>query len=216
VVRGYNRRVMARPSSTLRAARAAVTALRVAGASFAFPALLALLAILAAGALGCASPGIHPGADVSLGPGEGILVVHSDSDLDISRLRVRPAREVWSQTAGSRLLVLVVPAGAYRWRDLQVEGEGDSWEFAFPADPRYSFRVLPGTINYGGSFLVVDQPDRVFMKVLNRSAAMLALLEREHAELLSLFPIAYTGHVRDDFLEHYWTTRRSGGSAAAR
>lgn len=159
--------------------------------------------------LGCASGPLVPRQSVRLGENEGILVIHTDSPLQIKHLRAEGFGGAWQQDSGDQISLVVVPAREYRWRTMRLLRKHINLRFTPPEDGRWSFRVRSGTICYPGSILASERGGYVGVRTINRSALVLPRLEQDFATLLDQYPLAYTGHVRDDFLEHYWNARRT-------
>ena len=171
------------------------------------PLALALLSL--AVPLGCASRPLVPSESVRLGQNEGILVIHTDSPLQF-KLRAEGFDGVWKQDSGDQISLVVVPAREYRWRTIWLRLGNFSLRFTPPEDERWSFRVRSGTICYPGSIQASERGRYgEGVRTINRSAVVLQRLEQDFATLLDQYPLAYTGHVQDDFLEHYWNARRT-------
>jgi len=169
------------------------------------------------GATGCAGVGrfdpVPRGQVVELGPKEGLLVVHTMSDIPVQSIKVNGSPLLKGLKPGLGFRVYAAPAGTYRWTEVQVEPRASAyfsqpkfffWKLA--AEKAWEIRVEPGQINYGGQFLVKSVGSRrlLHMRIVNRSALALQTLRSRYPQLLEKYPMAYTGPDKDPFLDLYF------------
>lgn len=181
------------------------------------------VAALALGS-GCAGPAVQPlGASPSpqLGAGEGLLILHVDSDVPIADLQLNRGSAARSVARGHHVWLVRAPAGSYRWTILRLGSEAGSAGFLrLERDDEFVFQVLPGSINYPGALIVRAHPTARSasgaVRVRNRNHAAMAVrtLRERHAALLEAYPLVYGGASGDGFLEYYTRQRDAGRGQA--
>ena len=179
---------------------------------------------------GCATrvpPTLHPlDQKLPLEPEQGILVVEVEASETVLRLLIEPASRLSGSVsltnlaAGRRAKLLVLPAGTYRWTEIDLQGYITVNDRTYPMtwvtdddDAHWQFEVRPGVVNYPG-LLVLSRvgPRGLRMYTLNRSAQLVQTLREAGSGLLTERPIVYSGRGRDDFLEFYAAQIREEGS----
>ncbi len=154
---------------------------------------------------------------ITLEPGQGILVVEIDASEPVLRLLIEPHGRFASSVtlenlaAGRRAKLLVLPAGRYRWREVDLKGDvtlnGRTYPVTWriePADEHWQFEVRAGAVNYPG-LVYLQRVNRLGLRMytLNRSAQLVQTIRASRDALLAEHPIVYSGRGRDDFLEYY-------------
>ena len=150
---------------------------------------------------------VKPGQVPELEAGEGLLVVGVDTNMPISRVRVRKddavfgAGDMKDLPEGRSLRLYALPAGRYEWAQLKP--------FSFLTydlrdEPEFEFVVEAGKINYAGDlqFRANTFTDSSF-HVSNRGLGVIDWLQKEHASLYRDYKLSYTGHYPDPFPEFY-------------
>jgi hypothetical protein len=178
----------------------------------AFPLRLIPLLWALASTMGCAQIQlITVDRPLKIGPDQGIIVVHVDSDVEIRRLRLSGYLDVvkWLRE-GTHLMLAVIPAGSYRWTSIQLYGPGAIYYvYEISNDPNWSFEVRPGQINYTGQIIIRGSTESVYntgrMRAWNVNRAAIALegLRETYPKLLAAHPLVNARTKRDDFLDHY-------------
>lgn len=165
---------------------------------------------------------------ISLDPGQGILVVEVDASEPVLRLLIESHERFASSVtlenlaAGRRAKLLVLPAGRYRWREVDMKGDVKINGRTYPvtwridaADEHWQFDVRAGAVNYPG-LVYLHRVDRLGLRMytLNRSAQLVQTIRESRDALLVEHPIVYSGRGRDDFLEFY--ASKSGHAAGSK
>jgi len=173
-------------------------------------------------ALGCttARP-VLPGANPTLPEGEGFLVLDLVTDVQIARLECSGVIAAHDIPPGEHLVLLAIDAGAYRWNRVSFSGPDGELRLELGRDGPWKFRVEPGRISYPGNLVfrgaeLLWTAHRLEARSLNRSSMAFHRLEKLYPELLGRYPILYTGHHRDDFLERYAAALGAARRTAAR
>ena len=186
----------------------------------------AIAAILCVG-LGCVSPvvPIDPGQPVSLGEGEGLVVLHIDTDVKISLLRgstLNPVPFAEDVPVGESIWMVRMQKGDYAWRRIEIEDrEGTRRRYSIDSGPKYRFDVEAGVVNYAGELRVRlrTEDDTLFIDRRDRSGYALRRLRDSHASILAHHDLRYGGRTRHDFLAYFTRARsaaRGGVEADAR
>lgn len=182
------------------------------------------LAIVLSGCGTSVPPTLH-GLDkaITLEPEQGILVVEVDASETVMRLLIEPTGRLSSSVSltnlaeGRRARLLVLPAGTYRWREIDMAGNvtinGRAYPMTWVADSdeeHWQFEVRAGIVNYPGVLVLTRVGSRgLRMYTLNRSAQLVQTIREAGGTLLADRPIVYSGRGRDDFLEFYASRMRS-------
>jgi len=132
---------------------------------------------------------------------EGILILHSDSDVAfnlvlISKGQALPPTEF---EAGQQLRALVVDAGMYRAASL-ARG---NLIYSVGHEKDWNFRVEPGQINYPGQIVIRYAPGGLYIFHQSRTAMALKEIQRRFPTLLEQHPLVYTGSDEDEFARRY-------------
>ena len=146
-----------------------------------------------------------------LGNDRGIVLLHVETDVAISRLESAGSIAARSLVKGEHFEVLVARAGRYRWTSLKAPSVwfGVITDYRLPYRlEELEFRVEPGVINYPGLLTIKRGPGGLYVRNLNRSASALLKLERRHPELVESLEILYTGVRPDPFYERYRRLRQ--------
>jgi hypothetical protein len=139
----------------------------------------------------------------SLGPREGLLLVHTELRMRLDRISLGDA---WIEAPPQResLTLYAVPAGEYRWSELVR----DWGRFVLEPAPRLTFRGQAGVLNYPGQLVVRSAPGGAEVFTRNRGAMVLDLLERQYPDIYRTHALIYTGFQRDDFYRYYHSLPR--------
>jgi hypothetical protein len=175
------------------------------------------LALLAATGCQTVMMPLPAGSDVHLEPGDGILVVETASDSDITYLRLAsrpsgPLRVLKNLPQGHHVHLVVLPEGNYRWSRIALPGltinnRNHPVRWRLDVDEQWQVSVKAGQINYPGMIVLNRSSWRYLSyRVLNRSGELLTSIGELFPGLLTQFEARYGGAGRDDFLEHYRET----------
>lgn len=150
-------------------------------------------------------------------------MVDVDASETVLRLMIEPTGRFSSSVSltnlagGRRARLLVLPAGTYRWSEIDMTGNLTVNRRPYPMtwiadahDEHWRFEVRPGVVNYPG-MLVLSRVEVTGLRMytLNRSAQLVQTIREIGGGLLADRPIVYTGRGRDDFLEFYASRIRS-------
>ena len=150
---------------------------------------------------------IPPGEKVQIREGNGLLAIDFDAPQYASLLKIDRVGSLlgWVTVnhvhAGHNFRLFEVPAGEYRWSRIDLMS---GWEYLRVRDePRHRFKVLPGLINYPGTFEVTNSIvwGRYHFSVGNHMARVLATLDRDYPGTQVKFPVRYLGELPDPFAE---------------
>jgi dipeptidyl aminopeptidase/acylaminoacyl peptidase len=162
---------------------------------------------------------VKPGAVPVLGPDEGFLVAAVDSPWALSTVRLTQVGHAFGAVAipgipeGGGTMLLVLPAGRYRWQ--QVEPGGNYYYQAPKKSPEYEFEVRAGRINYVGDFVFRPLGMRADMHMANRGLRALDWLRKYHPKVLAANRFEYVGNFPDPFPAFYQTARAASATADA-
>jgi len=183
--------------------------------------------------LGCAHfrPVDPTDPDFVLPEGRGLLVLHVQTDWAIESLHVTGYEVGGPLEPGTHLWFVTATPGRHHFSKIRMEFELGRAYSRFPDKTgTFGFDVEAGQINYPGR-LILEDVTRVGLghimapawselglrrRVVNRSAELLADLERDHPVLLERYPLRYTGHGVDRFIEAYEKARLDAAGAQAR
>lgn len=192
------------------------------GARIVLP-LLCWLAALAHAPAG-AMARVDEGERVALRPGEGLLALSIDTDLDIAAVRLksidRPllgGATIERPRAGRTLRMYRLPAGDYQWSRVTLV---DRWrwrsDIALDGDEEFRFSVEAGRVNYPGDLVLRSSlDDRWLVHVSNRSLPVIDWLRRHHPSTWEALPFAFAGRFPDPFPAHYRQAVRDRPPAVA-
>lgn len=97
-----------------------------------------------------------------------------------------------------RYMLIELPAGNYRYDDIVIYKY--FIEHDFDAD-LWDFNVQPNAINYIGHLKIKNLGFlRVHLEIQNNSSVALEYLEENYPQLMSQYPLIYSGMGNDDFL----------------
>lgn len=149
----------------------------------------------------------------------GILVIEHEASEQVQRLEIKPTGRSGSMVnlrglpPGRHVQIIVLPAGSYRWSEIDMKGNVTvngreypmTWRIA-RSDSEMRFSVRAGVVNYPG-VLVLKRVSGNMMQIftINRSAQFIEALRTRGRELLDNRVVVYSGRGRDDFLEYYTT-----------
>lgn len=182
-------------------------------------ALLLACAILASAPAQARLHLVKPGQVPELEAGEGFLVVGVDSNMPLSRVRVRKdgamfgGGDMANVPEGRSLRLYALPAGRYEWAQL------DPFRFFYynlRDDPEFEFVVEAGKINYAGDLqfrAATVQDSRIH--VSNRGLGVIDWLKKEHPTVYAGYPLAYTGLYPDPFPDFYRDEAAKAGAGPA-
>lgn len=150
---------------------------------------------------------VKPGKVPELEAGEGLLVVGVDTNMPISRVRVRKddavfgAGDMKDLPEGRSLRLYALPAGRYEWAQLKPFSY---FTYDLRKEPEFEFVVEAGKINYAGDlqFRAKTFTDSS-LHVSNRGLGVIDWLKKEHPRIYTDYPLTYTGHYPDPFPEFY-------------
>lgn len=166
-----------------------------------------------------------PGLVPELGEGEGLLVIHVETEVPTTYLMLSGYRIDANLPVGRHLWVLRIPEGRYRWTEIglkdSVRDHIDLREIYrllrrnddFVADDEFAIDVRAGSINYGGELLVTSSWKwrsagwGYWVRHRNHSAMALRRMSDRYGDLIDAFPLRYAGSDRDRFLDYYTETR---------
>ncbi|MEZ4334064.1 MAG: hypothetical protein R3F35_20120 [Myxococcota bacterium] len=169
-----------------------------------------------------------PGPFAPLGPSEGFLVVHVETDVAIERLHADSRLIGQALPPGEHLWLVRMKAGRHRWSRIRLVSQAGGESGRRPEskgvlnEQEFTFDVEAGAINYPGAIVVAKfDPGRVLIGIpwwsilthaeirnRNHSAMALRSLAKTHPALLAAHPIRYAGRSGDRFLQFY--TRERG------
>ena len=189
--------------------------------------LLAAL-VLSAATVGCGSKQLAvqpPGQAAELGPDEGLLVVHVDTEVPLSHLTLSRYELGQNLPAGRHLWLVRIPAGRYRWTEVGLAGQTldriDLQEYGrrlariddFVWDDEFAIEVEAGVVNYPGELLIGSDwrfrssGSGYWVRNRNHAAAALRRMTERYGGIVESRQIRYAGSGRDEFLDHYTRTR---------
>lgn len=183
----------------------------------------AALAMAVAG-LGCASLArVDPDETISLDEGEGLVVLHVDTDVEVRRLSGGTLGSVTfaeSLPVGESIWMARMAEGEYAWSHVEIEiSEGRRFVYELGPGASYRFTVEAGKINYPGQLSVRLSEDDATLRAdrRDRSGYAIRWLRETHESLLARLPARYAGPTRHDFLEYFTRARSAalGGVDAA-
>lgn len=166
--------------------------------------------------LACAPTALTPLRDgtVALDSDEGILIIDVDANFPIGLLRIGD-REIRRLAMGPNVRAVRVPAGRYRFEFADSE-RSLTWTAPFQ---RYGLDWLDGNqldvrageINYPGRLILRVEHGSLWFsaRLVNRSSAILPVLQARYPEMLRAHPLRYSGPTPDAFFDVYFDTRRA-------
>jgi dipeptidyl aminopeptidase/acylaminoacyl peptidase len=178
--------------------------------------LMAILLLAAAMPVVAKVRVVNPGEVPVLRPDEGLLLIGVDTNLPLTAVSFRFDSKRTSDVAatlsrvgiGHLARLYVVPAGAYRWSQIDTQ----IWtRFGFDEDSETDrFIVVPGKINYGGDLLYRwTDHFHADIQIHDRSLRAMDWLDMAHPALARQYPFAYNGHYPDPFPDVYRAARAS-------
>jgi dienelactone hydrolase len=162
------------------------------------------LAAAALWSVGCVSTSwpIDPGDPVTLEPGQGLLIVHVQTDRRIESIEASDVILAEDVPEGTHVRLIGITAGSYRWDNVRLPSS--NIRYRFPYDDAMRFHVEPGAINYVGMVQVKGNGSYSLMvNSIDRTAIALAELRERFPELAEKYPIVYSGPARHEFLPRY-------------
>jgi hypothetical protein len=164
-------------------------------------ALIASIAVVS----GCASfVAVDPSAPIKLGSGEGFVILHIDTNVELETIRGVFTELASNVPIGESAWMIRTSAGNYEWDALKFRDKfGDLWLYDLSDVPDANFTVEAQKVNYAGQILIrVDWREQsLYAEHRNRSAQVYRLLRESHANILESYPLRYGGKSRHDFLE---------------
>lgn len=150
---------------------------------------------------------VKPGQVPELEAGEGLLVVGVDSNMPLSRIKVRKDNEVFGGgdlkglPEGRSLRLYALPAGRYEWSQLKPFS---FFTYDLRDEPEFEFVVEAGKINYAGDlqFRAKTVDDSSF-HISNRGLGVIDWLRKEHPAVYANYVLSYAGHYPDPFPAFY-------------
>ena len=114
--------------------------------------------------------------------------------------------QVPSLPIGRHLMLLPIKKGTYQWDTINVPHYDLPFRVNVRDDERWSFEIQKKTINYIGQLIVEKDRGTRYVPVrwLNRAASSLEEIKEKYGDLLLKYPLAFSGHARDDFLSDYF------------
>ena len=181
--------------------------------------LLLVCATLACAPLQARLHHVKPGQAPELEADEGLLVVGVDTNMPISRVRVRKDDAVFGGgdmkdlPEGRSLRLYALPAGRYEWSQLKPFSD---FSYDLRDEPEFEFVVEAGRINYAGDlqFRARTMNDSAF-HVSNRGLGVIDWLQKEHPRVYADYKLTYTGHYPDPFPEFYREVVTKSGAEPA-
>ncbi len=164
---------------------------------------------------------IRAAEPVQLAENEGLLVVDISTttyvnSLSFSRVDGSGRNEVLGGLEAGRIRALyVVPAGRYRWHEMNLRNWLMYARYKLRKDPEFAFEVQAGRINYAGELQIrpsaINQTD---FHISNRMLPVIDWLEQHHAALYQQYPLHFSGHYPDPFPAFYRTERAPSAKPA--
>ena len=168
--------------------------------------LCALPLLLSLGCLSTSVRPLSPDGPFHLREGYGYVLLDLDVDRKIKILQLSNVTKVSGLEVDENYYVLELRAGRYSWHRVITETYFKirynlSW---MRDDERREFEVIEGYVNYPGQLRLRGLASgHLTVSMLNRSAAAAEVLQEQFPQLWSNYPVAYSGYLRDDFLEVY-------------
>jgi hypothetical protein len=181
------------------------------------------LVILTSLVAGCA-PHIQPlgpSGVSTLAPGEGLLILHVDTDVPVEALLLDSGVVAESIQQGEHIWFVRARARRYRWTAVRFGAQaGRRQRYRLDDDEEFRFDVAAGRINYAGA-LIIRSPHmgrsvvgNVRIRHRNHAAMAIRELRDRHASLLRSLPLHHAGPSGDRFLERYQRVRDEADSRA--
>jgi len=183
--------------------------------------LVAQAAVLAISGCQTVMVPLPAGSDVQIAPGQGLLIVETDSNSDIETLRLAESpygdgrRILKNIPSGHRVHLVALPEGNYRWVRIELPGltfRNRSYPVRWQLEraEQWQVTIKAGQVSYPG-MIVLHRSAWSYLsyRVINRSGKLLQFIEESFPDLLAQHAIRYGGAGRDDFLEYYQETLRS-------
>jgi hypothetical protein len=174
----------------------------------------------------CAGPvarPVVPGTPVELAHGEGLLIVHVDTQVPIEALALDRATVSERLPRGRHLWLIPLERGRYRWDRISFGSDSGAAHIhrIDRSDEDFAFDVEPGVINYPGELVLrADVSTRsvsgsVRVRNRNHSAMAVRRLRDLDPDVLRTFPLRHAGASGDTFLEVYSRERKETSEPAA-
>jgi hypothetical protein len=174
--------------------------------------------MISVGTLGCAVPPIVP-IDAShpaeLAPNEGLLILHIDTEIPLTRLILSRRIIARSLAKGRHVWIARALEGSYSWEAIEIENEyGRRLKYTLDPDEELTFEVEAGKINYPGELSIRSGSqfargnEELIVRNRNHSAMAVRELEGSYDSILRSLPLHYAGSSGDGFLEYYTQNRR--------
>lgn len=147
---------------------------------------------------------LDPSAGGVLEPGEGLLILHVDTEVPIAEIDVNGGTIASGLPTGHHVWLVRAAAGSYRFTALRgPSSAGPETSNRLPADDEFRFQVEPGCVNYGAALVVRSSPRGLEIRGRNHVAMALRRLRDPDAELVANHPLRYGGLSEDGFLDYY-------------
>ncbi|MDJ0847706.1 MAG: hypothetical protein QNK04_04895 [Myxococcota bacterium] len=158
---------------------------------------------------------IESGETVELREGEGLLVLHISTNVELSRLSFGLGGSIQDVPEGEHIELFVARAGSYRWTQIRITGR-DQPRFRVQREDDWRFRIEAGRINYVG-LLELERTDwlRLSGRTIDRSALAMESLRARHPALIERYPLVYNGPGQNVFFEHLRAAAGEVGSAGS-
>ncbi|MBN7796637.1 hypothetical protein [Parahaliea mediterranea] len=160
---------------------------------------------------------IKQDGDYSLAPGEGLVLIGVETNIDLLKLTVVGEENIflpWEELQkGDRYLLVELKAGEYRFSRVSLT----STYYYSVHGSEFTFEVRPGTVNYVGDFRIRNANwfgGTAYFSLINQSSLALEFMEENFPQLMSATSLTYAGPGTDGFLE-FAQSLRAGASGAA-
>jgi hypothetical protein len=179
--------------------------------------IVAAIVLVVASMPSLASDELDPGKPIKIQDGNGILALDVEALAFATSVHIQRVGSLFGGTTLTRLggsshvrLVELAP-GEYRLSRIDLF-RGGSY-LRVPDLPRYRFKIEAGVINYPGDVEVaVTERGLYGFHTVNRSARMMAELDRAHPGADARYPLRYQGAFPDTFPE--FARHELGGQSA--
>ena len=136
--------------------------------------------------------------------GQGYLLLDIESQRPIAELQLSSNFSIKDIQPGKTQKLIPLNAGSYQWQMLSAPHFDLPFRLKLSDDKRWSFIIKPGSINYIGHLIVMEQ--RGFRSIDARLVSRSTLADQTLLQLYpqaAQFPFRYAGYLRDDFPDYF-------------
>lgn len=162
---------------------------------------------------------IDPNEPFELASDEGLLILHTVTDLPITSLELDGQPFLQGVPTGTRFQVFIAKEGTHRfsgYRIVQRAGRSDQrWitRQKLRDKPGWRFEVHAGKINYPGQLALYTygshRMQRTSIQLSNRTGLVYRHIRKKYPELLDQYSLQFTGSTRDEFLAEFLEAEES-------